>query len=384
MVAMMLMSMVTATCIWVFRKSLDIYQTATGNAEVNQSLRVAFEKINQDLSACLPLSSGEQRFLMISRFADDDEWGKSFPRDYLSFATTTRVRGDTTTALVSYDITETLSGLPILWRYSQKTSELGPESTIVREVLCEYCTEFRIEYLWHDPRTKGATIPSANYYEKQAEDPGLFLTLWPYINEDPTGLDANAKFKTGGLNGISIVEHSSSNKHAGAATDVQDEFYVSYLFPKPGGTAGISIPFRGGAYEVAVNKTGMLLRRGATSAWVEADASIVPPTNDNYNRIILIRSNPLINDHQASGTTALLATDPPLDITANFGAGVMGANIPLGFNNTTSGYNAAISNPVLWPTYVPQQIRVTMKAHNKGRSVMLTRTKTFWIPSSGS
>lgn len=382
MVAMMLMSMVTATCIWVFRKSLDIYQTATGNAEVNQSLRVAFEKINQDMSACLPLSSGEQRFLMISRFGDDPEWGKSFPRDYLSFATTTRVRGDTTTALVSYDITETLSGLPILWRYSQKTSELGSEATIVREVLCEYCTEFRIEYLWHDPRTKAS--PPANNADKWAEDPGLFLTLWPYINELNTGLDCVAKFKTGGLNGASVVEHVSGTKHAGAGpTRVQDEFYGSYLFPKPGGTPGIAIPFRGGLPEEAFTKPGMLLKRGASIGWQNSVATVVD-TND-YNRIILIRSNVLINDKLAPtpGTATLAATDPPLDITANYSAAAIGPN----FNPTTGfpvTFPAPANNAVLWPTYVPQQIRVTMKAHNKGRSVMLTRTKTFWIPSSGS
>lgn len=395
MIAMLLMSMVTATCIWVFRQSLGIYNKSTGNAEVNQNWRIAMEKINQDLSACLPLSSGEQRFLMINRFADDDEFGRSFPRDYLSFTTTTRILGDTTTALVSYDIVETASKLPILMRYVTKVDDLTTlaeplenNGGVYREVLAEYCTMFRIEYLWEDPRPVGTVVPEPGDASfKQIEDPGIFMTLHPDINEDPAGLNAAGTDRfTGGLNGTSVLQNPDSSLHAGAGTSVLEELYTSYLYDSSASSIGIIIPFRnqaGFAPEPFTGSPGMINRQGSTNTGVSTLGSLqyVPAGIGARNRVILIMSPNLWPGSNMD------PSDTPLDITANFGVlGGTPADFPTDFDPLAPAgtYYHSATNETLYPTYVPAQLRITMKIYNKSRTSIITRSKTFWIPSSGS
>ena len=86
----------------------------------------------------------------------------------------------------------------------------------------------RVEYIWRDPRPAPAAALVSNLaHEKNVPDPGIWMTLHPFINEADTGSNYFTRYKTGGYNGSNILEHSAGNKHAGAATAVGAERIMS-------------------------------------------------------------------------------------------------------------------------------------------------------------
>ena len=87
MMAMILVSLIAVSCIWIFQQSLDIRDKSVGRSEVNKEFRKAQDKLRKDLVDCQGLTSGIQNFIMISRYREVTDFGKTFPQDYLSLAT---------------------------------------------------------------------------------------------------------------------------------------------------------------------------------------------------------------------------------------------------------------------------------------------------------
>jgi prepilin-type N-terminal cleavage/methylation domain-containing protein len=413
MIAMFLMVMVTATCVMVFKESLRGFSKATGSAEVNQQWRVAMEKINQDLNGCLSMSSGMQRFLLYSQYVPNEEWGKDFPSDYLSFTTTTRYQGSLQTAIVTYSLVYTWDNNNVqkstLWRYVQGFNPPGGGSgtlAIEREALCEGCPMFRVEYAWKDPREEANSpvlpdLPS-NTYNKHIMDPGMILNMHPEINNKI--MDLENTYKAGGLNGKNLLQHEDGINgvvHAGPSAALVSKEYLEFL--SSNGMNFEIVFYDSASQTLQTYPLKDFINSNQSPGYMKvSDGSFQEAIGSetknlgNYLKFIFILSPNLIND--SSGTVPLEATDDPLDITANFsnmiGGGVAGLakgteppyEVAKGWGNYFID-NSDTTNHTelkLWPTYVPPQLRVTMKVENNTHTALITRSKLFTVPTSGS
>jgi len=400
LMAMILVSLISVACIWVFRQSLEISSIASSRAKINESFRKAQDKIRKDLVDCLPLDSRQQQFIMISRYADRPDFKKTLPKDYLSFATTTRVTDDLVSGFVSYDLVGTTLYRYVSdefdWKNSKKMGYSSCEEwpSFHREIVVKNCVEFKVEYLWKDERdieVNGAvaTIPSTKDEYRHISGSGMFLSLHPWVNEDATGKNTlGTMYRTGGFNGSAVVKHVSDDaaetvvNHSGEATTVGAEFNTSAIFGINGSEILIPNPddFSKSYSEPYQGKPGY-----ARESYKEVEGLADKPSKPildkaSYNRIVFIRSPNLYRYHE--GFSIAGNGGRTYDITANYPSADWTKDYVPG-GNFFGAYLVANSGIKSEGTFVPAQLRITMKIHNDNHSVFSTHSFILNIPFSG-
>lgn len=406
LMAMILVSLISVACIWIFKQSLDISSKAKGRAELNKKFRITQDKLRKDLLGTLPLKSGLQNFVMISRYRYVEAFDKTFQQDYLSFATSTRVTSDLTTGYVSYDIVLE-DDVSVLYRYVSTMDDYvnNTTKTLRREEVVRGCVQFKVEYLWADPRVEPASgaLVSNEPFEKNILNPGAFFVLHPYVNEADTGRNYFTRYNTGGLNGSNILEHADGVLHAGAtATSSMGEFVKSSRY----GTGVVAHGVDAG-YILIPDPEDITLTKEQKVIDVPSYEEAIPADSEDptvgepggacnllwvnpYLRVIHIRSPNLYKN--GAKQQYLTASTIPYDITGLYptdddwvDAAIVTSDA-IAHNDLVDPTAADYMNrnaAARYPTYIPAQVKVTVKLHNEDMTVTRTQTFRYTLPQTG-